>query len=186
MHKSAGAAIAPHARVISMSGKFWAFFAMFVLFASIIAGCASQAQVSGSAQGEVNAPAKPAPDVNGSIDEAMPDTKTPDEKMNETIALAIADGTYADEVSYNYHSGSETVLITVVVKNDIVTDASVVSSGGDAHPYSLQMQQGLNAELPNLVIGKKINEIELPKNVGGSSLTTAAFQAHLQTLIEQN
>ncbi len=111
------------------------------------------------------------------------DTKSEIEQNQELITNFIADGTYTNDVTYNYHSGQETINIDITVKDDVVTAASV-ESVGETHKTSQKYIDGVNAALPELVIGKKINEINLPKQISGSSLTTAALKDHLQELVE--
>jgi major membrane immunogen (membrane-anchored lipoprotein) len=122
-------------------------------------------------------------DSDGSTDDVK-NIKTEIEENQELIANFIADGSYSSDVTYNYHSGDETIKIDITVADDVITAASIASVG-DTHKYSQQLIDAVNAELPNLVVGKKINEIQLPKNVAGSSLTTAAVQQHLEDLVEQ-
>ena len=43
-----------------------------------------------------------------------------------------------------------------------------------------------NNALPDLVIGKKITEINIPHTVSGSSLTSAAFKNQLENLMSEH
>lgn len=156
-----------------------AIFTVFVLLSVFLAGCLSQdngasAQQVMPAQGEI--------EKNADISAAG--NKTSYEKMQEEIQQAVADGTYVKNVTYNYHSGPEIVEITLSVEGDVITDASIVSTGGDQQPYSLQLISAVNGALPELVVGKKISELDIPKNVAGSSLTTAAFKGYVQEVID--
>lgn len=114
------------------------------------------------------------------------DNKTGVEKIEEAVAQAIADGTYTNQVEYAYHSGSEIVTITVKTQKDIVTEARVVPSGGSSSPVSIRIINKFNDALPDLVVGKKITELNIPKNVAGSTLTTAAFKSYVERIVEQN
>ena len=110
--------------------------------------------------------------------------KTGYEQTQDTITLAIADGTYTQEVSYEYHSGTESMEVSLSVENDIITSASIVPKG-TPHQYSLKLMNDVNSALPNLVVGKKIDELDLPKNISGASLTTGAFKQYVNRLIEE-
>jgi hypothetical protein len=114
------------------------------------------------------------------------DNKTGVEKIEQAVAQAIADGTYIDQVEYAYHSGTERVTITVKTEKDIVTQATVVPAGQSSSPVSTRIIGKFNDALPNLVVGKKITELNIPKNVAGSTLTTAAFKSYVARIVEQN
>ena len=109
------------------------------------------------------------------------DSKTGHDKNAETIALVVADGLYDGVVKYASPAGSETINIKLSIKNDIITAASV--DGNTSSPISKSKVQALNGALPNLVVGKKITELNIPHNVAGSSLTTAAFKAYVDDVI---
>ncbi len=187
-------------------GSFAAVFALSIILLSFVAaGCVNSAQnspapiVSPSGAADTGAKGQtpsspggidnvatppPPPSPPSKNDAVIAENKTGFDKTQETIALAIADGTYVGDVTYAYHSGNETMKVSVTVKNDIVTDASIAPVGTPAN-YSLKLMNAVNAELPNLVVGKKITELNIPKNVAGSSLTTAAFKAQLASLVEK-
>lgn len=106
--------------------------------------------------------------------------KSPQEQHNETLAHVVADGVYNTQETYRYHAGTETVNISVTVKDDIITAASVV--GNHPNMMSKRYIDGLNGALPDLVVGKRIDEIVIPHNVAGSSLTTAVFRQYVESL----
>ena len=110
------------------------------------------------------------------------ETKTGVDKINESIAAAVADGMYSELVTYAYHSGEETVNITIAVKDGVVTEATV-SPSEDAAQMSVRIINNFNDALPELVVGKRIDQLDIPKNVAGSSLTTAAFKGYVQKLV---
>ncbi len=148
--------------------------AAMVLLVSLFAGCAAQkdsAQSSSPSDTALKGGQAPATD-----------TKTSYDKTQQAIATAVADGNYASNVTYQYHSGSETVEIKVSVKGDIITAASVTAQGQPT-PVTAKIVGNFNNALPGLVVGKKITELNLPKNVAGSSLTNAAFQQYVAGLV---
>jgi uncharacterized FlaG/YvyC family protein len=120
-------------------------------------------------------------DVSDSVQSTS--TKSEDEKTVELLEQLIADGSYETEVSYTYHSGVERMIVRVSVAQDIVTAISL--EGINNHRTSEKYINAVNDALPSLVVGKKIDEISLPKQISGSSLTTAAVGKHFQDLINQ-
>ena len=148
-----------------------------VLLLSLVFGCASQAQASPG----TGAPAQ----ANfSSVDKTgitTADNRTSYDKTQQAIVAAVADGTYFKEVQYAYHSGIESVDFNITVKNDIATAVSVNAP----HPnmMSARIISSFSAALPDLVVGKKMEDISLPRNVAGSSLTSAAFQHYVDSLV---
>ncbi len=133
------------------------------------------------------APSKSQPGDNGTvaaankINTSIADNKTAYDKNQTTIAKVIADGTYTGDETYQYHSGTETVTFSVTVKDDTITGATVEAH--NPNPISGKIIGNFAAALPDLVVGKKINELNIPRNVAGSSLTTAAFKQYVGGLV---
>ena len=160
----------------------YALIAALMLISAILVGCT--AQDSGTQK-------QPLPSDNQSVlgnnSIITAENKTGFDKNQDAIALALADGTYTDNVTYTYHptipekTGNETVTISITVKDGIITAASV--EGNDPVPISKKIIDGVNAALPDLVVGKKITELNIPAQVAGSSLTTAAFKQYVGGLV---
>jgi uncharacterized protein YceK len=164
--------------IYGFAAKSIAIFIFVMLVSMLLSGCASQEQQNTG--GELIKENK-----TGTV---VTENKTGYEKTNESIALAVADGTYIENVTYPYHVGlpteaNETIEVKVTVEGDVITDVSITAMG-TPHQYSAKLILGLNAALPDLVVGKKITELNIPKNVAGSSLTTAAFKGYLENLVE--
>ena len=117
-------------------------------------------------------------------DSLIADTKTGVEKTQAAIAALVPDGTYESNVTYYHHAGPETVDIQLALKDDVITSASV--SGISPNMMSAYYISSFNAALPSLVVGKKIDQLGLPHNVAGSSLTNAAFQQYVAGLIQSH
>ncbi len=145
-----------------------------LLLSLVVAGCLSQSQ---PAQG---APSAPNATLQGSGNVSVGDSRTGVEKTQATIASIVPDGAYEKSVTYPYHSGNTTVDFRLTLQNDIITSAS--AEGVNADNVSVMIIGKFNASLPQLVVGKKINELDIPKNVAGSSLTTAAFKNYVEGL----
>jgi hypothetical protein len=114
------------------------------------------------------------------------ESKTQVEKNDATLeALIIADGTYVDNEDYMSPGGLDTIEVTLSVDNDIVTAVDIKAIVADK--TSQNYINKVDAALPDLVIGKSISEIQnLPKQISGSSLTTAAFKKQVQQFIAEN
>ena len=112
------------------------------------------------------------------------DNRTGYQKTQDTIASVLPDGTYEKSVTYAYHSGNSVVDFKLTVQGDVITSASATAVNDD--PMSTRIISNFNGALPGLVVGKKINELSIPHNVAGSSLTTAAFAQYVNTLSQNH
>jgi uncharacterized protein with FMN-binding domain len=118
------------------------------------------------------------------------------ESSNETHAPGMAhgnphahgasavfeDGTYTASSSYTTPGGSETVDVTLVIKDNIVTDSSVQQTPND--PEAAQYQAEFRQNYKPLVIGKRISDINLSR-VSGSSLTSRGFNDAVEQIKNQ-
>ena len=118
------------------------------------------------------------------IDMISSDSKPETQKIEESLIRLVPNGMYEKNLTYSYHSGNETIDVRVLLKDDVITQASI-ETVGNAHNVSRKFINGVNAALPDLVIGKKINELDIPKQISGSSLTTAAFKEYLDSLVRE-
>ncbi|MBA3732773.1 hypothetical protein H0W91_00120 [Patescibacteria group bacterium] len=85
---------------------------------------------------------------------------------------AYKDGTYTAVGNYFTPGGEESITVTLILKNGIVTDSNVVSNA--IRPQSKEFQAIFIANYKPLVIGKSISTLYLDK-VSGSSLTPKGF-----------
>lgn len=108
-------------------------------------------------------------------------SKSVEERQEETLNQLIQDGVYIEEVEYSTPGGVEVLEITFQITNDIIDDIKFELEG-DAHPISIEKTQDSEEALRSLLIGKNINEVEIPDAIAGSSLTTTAFKEHIQDL----
>ncbi len=103
-------------------------------------------------------------------------TTTTGDKPKETPPVTkisvYKDGTYTATGSYNSPAGPEQVKVTLVLKGDLVADATVVSLA--TNPASKRFQGEFVANFKELVVGKSIDSLNLTK-VAGSSLTGKGF-----------
>jgi uncharacterized protein with FMN-binding domain len=91
------------------------------------------------------------------------------------------DGTYSATGSYISPGGDEKLGVTVTLKNDIITSASVTPA--PVSPEGRRFQQIFAQNFQPLVVGKDISSVHLT-DVSGSSLTPGGFNDAL-TQIEQ-
>lgn len=89
-----------------------------------------------------------------------------------TAVTAFKNGTYSATGTYTSPAGKEQVNVSVVIENDIVTDATFKGLAENA--ISIKMQEQFAAGYRTQVIGKNISSLTLTK-VSGSSLTPIGF-----------
>ncbi|HTH93028.1 MAG TPA: calcium-binding protein [Candidatus Paceibacterota bacterium] len=98
-------------------------------------------------------------------------TSAPHETTNPN-ASEYKDGTYTATGSYQSPGGPDKIEVTLTLKNDVVTKASVKTEPGDRE--SAYYQNIFANNYTPLVVGKDISSIKLSK-VSGSSLTSGGF-----------
>ncbi|UNK71916.1 FMN-binding protein [Microbacterium sp. H1-D42] len=101
------------------------------------------------------------------------DTRQADPAPTSTDATApYADGTYTAEGSYQTPETVETISVTMTLSDDVVTAVEVV--GDPVAPESIRFQGQFTAGIADVVVGKKLDELEVDR-VAGSSLTSGGF-----------
>ena len=112
------------------------------------------------------------------------DNKTGYQKTQDTIAAAVADGTYPVQTTYYSPGGSEIIDFSVTVQGDVITAASGTPVQADR--MAMRYMGNFNSILPSLVVGQKIDQLQIPRNVAGASLTTSAFAQYVSTLVQNH
>lgn len=92
------------------------------------------------------------------------------------------DGTYEAVGEYSYHSGTESIDVTVTLKGGVIEDVDVVAQA--KAPISKEKQEDFIANYKEQVVGKNIDEVKLGK-ISGSSLTPIGFNAALEEIKAQ-
>lgn len=92
----------------------------------------------------------------------------------DTDSGTYADGTYSASGSYQAPSGTESVDVTITLKDDVITDVQVVGNASD--PEAQQHQGEFIGGIAAEVVGKDIDQISVSR-VSGSSLTSGGFNA---------
>lgn len=102
-----------------------------------------------------------------------------EETPGEATDTTYTDGTYSDTGSYQAPSGTETIEVTITLKNDTIEAVEVV---GEATDPQAKLHQGefING-IAGIVVGKNIDQIQVDK-VGGSSLTSGGFNAAVDAI----
>ncbi len=104
---------------------------------------------------------------------STPVTKEVSTPTTTTIsAPSYKDGTYTVLTKYNSPAGPEEMGLTVVLKNNIITDTTFEVRA--AAKRSIQYQEAFAANYKTMVVGKDINTVHLDK-VAGASLTPIGF-----------
>lgn len=99
-----------------------------------------------------------------------------------TQASSLKDGTYVATGSYDSPGGTESITISVTLKNGTITDTSAMSGANDHDAQEFQNQ--FIASYKSSVVGKPINGMRMGR-VSGSSLTAQGFNNALSQIIQQ-
>lgn len=92
----------------------------------------------------------------------------------------FANGTFTAQGSYRSPGGSDTIEVTAVIKDDLLTDISVEKV--IASRVSTGYIERFARNIGNEVIGQPIKGLTSPSRVSGSSLTSRGFNAALETI----
>lgn len=96
-----------------------------------------------------------------------------------TSTNTFRDGSYQGMGTYSYHSGTESIKVSLTLKDGKVQDINVITLA--KAPTSKVMQADFAANYKTFVIGKNIDEVKLGK-VSGSSLTPIGFNAAIEEI----
>lgn len=89
------------------------------------------------------------------------------------------DGTYSATGSYVSPGGTQSIKVSVTLKNNVVTDTEAQSGAVDSQSEEFQ-GQFIDGYKP-LVVGKSLNSINLSR-VSGSSLTSQGFNNAIEQI----
>lgn len=98
------------------------------------------------------------------------------------IAPTYKDGAYTADGTYQTPKSTETLSVTLTLKNGVVVDSSIVQTAQDQK--SVLYQEVFAAGYKEFVVGKKITDINVGV-VSGSSLTGIGFNAAVANIIKQ-
>jgi uncharacterized protein with FMN-binding domain len=117
---------------------------------------------------------------SGPADGTSGDASASDEETSGTTSTATyTDGEYTAEGDYTTPGGQESVTVTVMLQDNVVTSLEVEGSGGS--PNTKRYQGEFIANIEGEVVGKNIDDLAVSK-VAGSSLTSEGFNAAIETV----
>lgn len=112
-----------------------------------------------------------------------PETTTEQQQAPSTQQTATSK-TISYETSYLSPAAEEAVGFVIVVNSEgIITDAQTTVLA--QAPTSVMRQESFAKEFPKVLKGKKLSELTNIDRVGGSSLTTAAFNKSIKEIQSQ-
>jgi uncharacterized protein with FMN-binding domain len=94
-------------------------------------------------------------------------------------AASYKDGTYSASGAYQTPESTETIDVTITLKNDVVTDVRV--TGDPQRPETRQYQSQFIGGISDAVVGKDIDQLSVSR-VAGSSLTSNGFNQALEQI----
>lgn len=105
-------------------------------------------------------------------------------ETDETSMEAAEGETITLKETYQSPAGPEEVGFTIVVdENGVITDAKTEQLA--KAPISKVRQEAFAKDMPAAIKGKKLSELTKVDRIGGSSLTTGAFNAFLEKAKKQ-
>ena len=150
-------------------------------------------------------PAESTPEESGILDEYVNDNSVVETPVTEQATLTgtsgpkttpdqspviesapiessskYTDGTYSASGKYQSPAGSDTLQVSITVKNDVVTAVNITPAS--ANEVSLQIQGMFADGIGALVVGKSLDEIGGYSAVNGASLTPKGFDAALSQI----
>lgn len=114
-----------------------------------------------------------------STSELIPVEETSQEKNGEVMAKVVS-----LQTEYESPAGMEEVSFSLTV-DDTGVISQVETEVLATAPISVMRQESFAKELPSILVGKKLSDLESIDRVGGSSLTTASFNEALVDLKAQ-
>lgn len=116
-------------------------------------------------------------DVSNSAADSAVLNDTPQQQGQD---VQYEDGTYTKEATYQTPETVESILVSVTVKDNVVTN--VVVTGKAVNETSQKFQGLFIAGVNAVVVGKKLDEIGELSAVNGSSLTPNGFNSAIALL----
>lgn len=121
-------------------------------------------------------------DATATTDVSDPDgaaTTAPDSGSTSSGGGSYTDGSYTAEGSYATPESVETIVVTVTLAGDVITDVEV--TGDPQKSESVQYQGQFIGGIADVVVGQDIDEISVSR-VAGSSLTSGGFNDAIEAI----
>lgn len=120
--------------------------------------------------------------VGGSVENNMPPLNAPEQPATPPVTTMYKDGTYTVDGEYTSPGGAEKINVTLVLKDDVIVDATVKALA--TLPASVNWQGKFVSGVKAEVVGKKLSEVTLTK-VSGSSLTPKGWNDAVAKIMVQ-
>lgn len=123
------------------------------------------------------------PSAAATSDSASEDTSSDSDDTSSDASGAFAAGEYEASGDYVSPGGTQTVEVELTLESDgTITELEVdgQADSGNSAVFQKKFEEGIN----DLVVGKKITELNVSK-VSGSSLTSEGFNAAIDDIISQ-
>lgn len=113
-----------------------------------------------------------------------PASTTPSSQSSLPVSGAqlYKDGTYTAEGAYLSPGGDESIVVSITVAHDTISDSTVQSGAND--PTAIQYQADFINNYKPFVVGKPLNSVHVSV-VSGSSLTSQGFNNALDQIKRQ-
>jgi uncharacterized protein with FMN-binding domain len=105
--------------------------------------------------------------------------------VNSSSSTAIDESVYSDgvyEATGQYGSLPSSITVTVTLVDEVITDVKVTPHA--TNPTSLDLQRRFAAAVPQVVVGKRIDEVKVGR-LAGSSGTPDGFNDAIEQIKEQ-
>lgn len=112
-------------------------------------------------------------------------TSTSTAATTSTSSSGYKDGTYTASASYSVPRGSNSIDVSVTVKNGVVTAVKATHGYSASDRESGMYVDAFDSSINSSVVGKAIDSITSLSRVGGASLTTYGFDDALATIANQ-
>ncbi|MCX6753104.1 MAG: hypothetical protein NTW62_02055 [Candidatus Nomurabacteria bacterium] len=119
------------------------------------------------------------PPISNPAPVTKPVVLTPPPPVVTTKQSVYKDGSYSATGSYNSPGGYDELGVSLVLKNDTITDINVTNMAGDG--TSSRYQDRFISGYKQYVVGQKIDDIYLSR-VSGASLTPIGFNDALDQI----
>lgn len=121
--------------------------------------------------------------VGGTMENnTTPPLNTPPVPTTPSVTTMYKDGTYSVDGDYTSPGGAEKINVTLVLKDDVIVDATVKALA--TLPASVNWQGKFISGVKAEVVGKKLSEVTLTK-VSGSSLTPKGWNDAVAKIMVQ-
>ncbi|MAT19355.1 MAG: hypothetical protein CMF56_12515 [Leifsonia sp.] len=113
------------------------------------------------------------------ISVALGGCATASDAVTTTGSGGYADGDYTATGDYQAPSGAESIVVTVSLRDDVVTAVDVTGDATD--PQAAEFQSLFAAGIASEVVGVPLDQISVSR-VAGASLTTQGFMTALDAI----